>query len=283
MVKQDQRVIDAGVDQLTINGFFEAIAVNDNSLIQEFLQLEPTLIYARDLDTGNTAMVCLLLNPNIKEVQTLTVILDTMASQGLAPDFTLTNNHNTNARDAYNSIGNPRIQAQMNQILLNHGFNILDVAPAPTAAYTPERLAEMREREDAYFDKNKKKAEMIKRIEDGAKIKTSKKDDESSGGGGKGGEKCVVSMAFIDDEPYMNTLMQQLEKLPPLSMDQKKKIEQELYNPLEGISFAPVVFGSGSGELSIVVIPKELAEFSLEQIKGFIGMIYSYFSDAETS
>lgn len=68
----------------------------------------------------------------------------------------------------------------------------------------------------------------------------------------------------------------------PFGLEEEKKLNQmthELFSSSEFMSFAPVAFSFSSSDLSIVVIPKELAEFSLEQIKGFIGMIYSYFSD----
>lgn len=55
----------------------------------------------------------------------------------------------------------------------------------------------------------------------------------------------------------------------------------ELLNPLDSLSFMQSMFeSSGFSDLSIVVIPKELAEYSLEQIKGLIGIVSSYFTNS---
>lgn len=70
------------------------------------------------------------------------------------------------------------------------------------------------------------------------------------------------------------------------NMEQKKKIDQEIYNNinkynddylLDGISFAPVMYNSLSSDLSIMVLPKEIAELTYEQISNFFGKLSEFY------
>ena len=292
MPKQDPRVSKDAEEW--IEDFFISIANNANELIQTCLKEEPTLIYARDPDTGGTAITHLLASRRPQDPQTLNIILDTAREMGVTPDFTIkSTDSDYNARDAYDHIKDPALKEQFNRVLLNHGFNIMDVEPAPTPVYSEAERAQKMAREDAYFKNNHETHQTIAKMNQGSKIGSSKK---------KGGdEKCIVSTALNDEDSFYDSMSKVLKSLPHLNMQEQKKLDQYLHeqnlpfanshdlsffganHPLNGISFKELNPASASNDLSLVVIPKELLDLSLSQIQEFIGRAYEYLFGAENN
>jgi len=129
--QQDYRVSEDTSDE-DIQGFFVSLAKNNNAEVQEWLELDFSLIYARHLDTQDTAIAALLIRANtntakeadkLAEITTLDVILTTIKALRVAPDFTIGDDDGYNAINAFRALDKSSPAGrQAVAVLRKHGY-----------------------------------------------------------------------------------------------------------------------------------------------------------------
>lgn len=251
-VVQDSRMTEDALE--FSEGFLIAVANNKNQEVQEFLELEPTLIYARD-ELGNTAINDLIIGGTQADLDTLRIILEVAQENGVLPDYRLANNR---GHDAYHAL-----QVHMEELAtgLNDRFIEL-VDPAlyariiaridaeEIATQAAERDA-LHAREEDYFDRNPNH-ELTQQLANGARIYTAL-TEESTNDAFKDLFTKQSSFYNFDEEKKFNAMNAELDAI------------------LKGFSFTPkpISFVNLESDLSIIVIPQEISDF--------LGKFYEYF------
>jgi|GEM_PF-4420144 len=249
MVTQDSRVTSGAMEE--IKDFFTCIARNSNDLVVGYIEVEPSLIYARD-EVGNT-FLHMLIGREATDLETLRLALEAASEAGVIPDLTIINERGADV-------------IRMLEVYRDDPlYNDFWVALHPYMADYHDAVASAASQEtDAYFNREETIAgqEATRRV-DGEKAS-------------KGDGKCIVSCLF--DQNLDNN---------PFNLDEQKRIAQYDYQvkdylELPNFDFSPKAYLSTisrSDDLSIIMVPSALEGFSMEQITGFITQLSEYLFD----
>jgi len=245
MPKQDSRVT---ADEEDIEGFHIFVASNAHADIEEMLEENPTLVYARD-EHGNTALYYAVAGGREANLETARILMN----HGAEP--LALNPQGRNVGWAIQLIDDLHIQGQMGRIV---GIHFNDYSRSNGAL----------ERSQEYFVR----PEMTQ-------VDNTLNQIASSG------KKAAPKKSFfswnVQEITYDQDLTEIFKKLPALNMDEQKKFDQMSFatdSILKGFSFHPMMFetASSSNDLSIVIIPKEIVEFGYEQFTNLMGKLYDF-------
>jgi hypothetical protein len=251
MPKQDPRVTPDALE--AIEDFFISLARRNNAQVKKALELDPTLIYARD-ENGNTALNGLILSGTRESLETARVVISAARVQGFEADVKLKSNQGADCERALKTIKDPGLRGEFTNLI-----NTIPQAPLDIAAELraiESHKAELRAGNEAYFDRAE--------VKEGQK--TIKKIEES------GDKKCTIMC--VREITYDKELKDIFGKLEPLNFDQQKEINrmnEEVNAQLQRFSFHSIGRAS-EDDLSIIVMPTiaQLKDF-VEKALDFIG------------
>jgi len=246
MPKQDSRMTAAALD--AVEEFFTAIAINENEMVRGFLEMEPTLIYARN-EIGNTVVQSLILSGQRVDLATLRVILEATQETGVLPDYRLQNEDGDNTYVSLQVHAGETLNRDFAAAIGVH----LSTPSASSSAYTSGQHAALSQAENAYFNGNQAH-KMISKI----------------------AGKSTIYTALTDEPTYGDELKDLLSKQSLFyNLDGQQKFNSmnaEVDAILKDISFAPAnpfIFSGLESEPALVVIPQELSDL--------FGKVYDYF------
>ena len=238
---QDPRLTEDALE--CVEMFFQCVAANSHDQITEFLELEPTLAYARDED-GDTALYYATARGREANIETARILMAHGAEPGPS-----------NVGTSLQLIADLDMMRQMAEVVGIH------IPVHHSSAYTTDQYAASRVQEDAYFN-SRSTQDRHKTIDKIAKTTT--------------------YTALTSEPTYGEELNNLFKNMNPLNMYEQEKFDQmsfESSHPLlKGISFAPMMFEkASSNDLSIIVIPKEIVDFGYEQFTNTIGKLHELY------
>lgn len=256
---QDSRMTEDAKD--AVEEFFISVANNNNEEVREFLELEPTLIYARD-ENGSTAIHCLIVMGRPADLATLRAILEVAQQNNVLPDYRLPDN------DGHNAYQMLQVHAgQELNIEFAAAIGIHVTTRITNSVYTEEEYEDLQRTADEYFrDLNTR--DTLQRENAYFNGNPNHRLIEQMGGGAK------IYTALID-ETYSNSMKDLFAGNKLLTnFDDEKKFNQmnaEVDAFLKSVSFAPKTsFLLSSLESdSLIIIPQEISDI--------FGKIYDYF------
>ncbi len=247
MPKQDPRVVGDALE--CVEMFFMCVAANSYDQITEFLELAPSLAYARD-ERGNTALWYAVVSRKEASFKTARILMEHGAEPGAK------NEEGEGPYYALSLIDDSRIQREMGRII---GVHFKDYSELEAAIARGERL--LNTPEARQIRENSKKE---------AEDKVDKKEE---------GSCTILNLHKIT---YDQDLQKIFKNFQLKNFDQEKALVQESFkltsSGLESVSistlwnFEPI----SSGNLPIIIMPKELVELGLEQFNNLIGKLYEY-------
>lgn len=246
MPKQDSRMTEDAKE--LVEDFFVLIANNNNDSLRDALELEPTLIYARD-EIGDTAIQSLIVMGRPTDLVTLRVILEVIQETRVLPDYTQTNNRGDNTYVSLQVHAGETLNRDFAAAIGVH----LSTPSASSSVYTSAQHAALSEAEDAYFNGNQAH-KMISKIAGKATIYTALTDESTYGD-------------ELKDLFSKQSLFYNLDGLQKFN-----SMNAEVDTILKDLSFAPAkpfIFNGLESEPALIIIPQELSDL--------FGKVYDYF------